>query len=51
MILVETGKGFLEFSPCYRDRAYIKMNMVGPDVSKVSETRSKNVDYPTCTFF
>lgn len=34
MILVERGKVFLEFSPCYRDRAYIKANIVGPDVSK-----------------
>lgn len=29
----------------------IKVNIVGPDLSKVSETWSKNIDNLICTFF
>lgn len=44
------GSFLLLFSHCYRDRTYIKVNIVGPDLSKVSEIWRKNVDNPMCIF-
>lgn len=38
--------GYFLFSHCYRDKRYIKMIIVGPDLSKVSETWRKMLTIP-----
>lgn len=53
MVLVkrEIGLGFVFYFLTVTGIEHIKVNIVGPDLSKVSETWSKNVDNLICTFF